>query len=220
MKKLKIILVDDHKVFRKGLKIVVEDYNFSKVVAEATTGDEFLEIMDNYEVDLVFMDINMPGLTGFETTKLALQKNKNLKIIAMSGNDDIVSVNEMLISGALGYLEKDVDYDEIHAAIRVVNEGKMFFSTKILVKLTQNAGKRIQQIKSKNDNYDLTKREAQVLELICKGFSDIQIAEKLNIVERTVEKHKANLYQKTDTQNALNLALFAFKNNLIQIENL
>lgn len=218
MKKLKIILVDDHKVFRKGLKIVIEDLNTCKVIQECSTGEEFLEIIDNIKVDLVFMDINMPGLNGFETTKKALEKKENLRIIAMSANNDIASINKMLLSGAIGYLEKDVDYDEIHEAIISISEGKNYFSNNVLIKLTKNAGKLIKSKKGKREKEKLSKREFEVLELISKGLSNIQIAEELHLSERTIEKHKENLYLKTNTENALNLVLYAFRYNIVQLD--
>ena len=127
MKNQKVIIVDDHKVFRKGLKIVINDYEFAEVVAEASSGEEFLEIIEEVKADIVFMDINMPNINGFEATRKALIKNKKLCIIAMSANDDIASITEMLSSGAIGYLEKDVDYDEIHFAIKNLAEQKTIF---------------------------------------------------------------------------------------------
>lgn len=216
MNKIKVIIVDDHKVFRKGLAIVIEDSKLAIVVDECHSGEDFLEKILNTDCDLVFMDINLPGISGFEATLKALEIKNNFKIIAMSANDDIGSVNKMLNSGASGYLGKDVDYEDIHKAISNVIKGTNYFSNNILIKLSNN----ISQSNKNNENeilkLNLTKRELEVLELICKGYNNYQIAEKLFIAERTVEKHKANLYVKTDTDNALNLALFAFKKNIIQ----
>ena len=217
MKKQKVIIVDDHKVFRKGLKIIIEDYEFAEVVAEASTGEEFLKIIEQTEADIVFMDINMPNINGFEATRKALEKKRSLSIIGMSANDDIASITEMLSSGAKGYLEKDVDYDEIHQAIKYLAQQKNYFSANIFIKLTKNINKQITKKRINVGYNNITKRELDVLELICKGLSNFEISEKLHISARTVEKHKSNLYIKTETENALKLALFAFRNELVEM---
>ncbi len=217
MQKQKVIIVDDHKVFRKGLQIIVDDCDIAEVVAEASSGEEFLEIINNIEVDIVFMDINMSELDGFETTKRALKIKKNLKIIAMSANNDLASIKEMLSSGAKGYLVKDVDYDEIHSAIKSLADNRSYFSENIFIKLTQNISDRTTKLKAKKEQSNLTKREYEILELICTGLSNFEISEKLFISERTVEKHKANLFVKTDTENSLKLALYAFRNDIVSI---
>ena len=217
MKKQKVIIVDDHKVFRKGLKIIIEDYEFAEVVAEASTGEEFLKIIEQTEADIVFMDINMPNINGFEATRKALEKKRSLNIIGMSANDDIASITEMLSSGAKGYLEKDVDYDEIHQAIKYLAQQKNYFSANIFIKLTKNINKQITKKRINVGYNNITKRELDVLELICKGLSNFEISEKLHISARTVEKHKSNLYIKTETENALKLALFAFRNELVEM---
>ena len=217
MKKQKVIIVDDHKIFRKGLRIVINDYEFAEVVAEASTGEEFLKLIKEVQADIVFMDINMPNINGFEATRKALLKNNKLRIIGMSANDDIASITEMLSSGAIGYLEKDVDYDEIHQAIKDLAEQKSYFSANVFIKLATNITKQSAK-KRINEEYDsITKREQDILELVCKGLSNFEISEKLFISERTVEKHKANLYAKTNTENALKLVLFAFKNDLVEM---
>ncbi len=217
MRKQKVIIVDDHKVFRKGLKIVINDCEIAEVVAEASSGEEFLKLIEKAEADIVFMDINMQDVNGFEATRKALLINKGLRIIAMSANDDIASITEMLSCGAIGYLEKDVDYDEIHQAIKDLAEQKSYFSANVFIKLTKNITKQSSKKRINEEYNSITKREQDVLKLICKGLSNFEISEKLFISERTVEKHKANLYAKTNTENALKLVLFAFKNDLVEM---
>jgi len=217
MRKQKVIIVDDHKVFRKGLKIVINDCEIAEVVAEASSGEEFLKLIEKAEADIVFMDINMQDVNGFEATRKALLINKDLRIIAMSANDDIASITEMLSCGAIGYLEKDVDYDEIHQAIKDLAEQKSYFSANVFIKLTKNITKQSSKKRINEEYNSITKREQDVLKLICKGLSNFEISEKLFISERTVEKHKANLYAKTNTENALKLVLFAFKNDLVEM---
>ena len=218
MNKQKIIIVDDHKIFRKGLKMIIDDSEFAEVIAEYSTGAQFLEDRDNKPSNIVFMDINMPGISGYETTRKAVLKDKDLCIIGMSANDDIASIHKMLNSGAKGFLEKDVDYDEIHHAIKNLSEKKNYFSSNIYIKLTRNILDKRSSKKKPSEIYNITKREMQVLKLVCKGHSNYELSEKLNISIRTIEKHKAALYTKTNTENVLNLALFAFREELVNFK--
>ena len=215
MRTQKIIIVDDHKIFSKGLIAAIEEFDFAKVVADVASGEEFLEIIQSIDADIVFMDINLPKINGFETTKKALKINNKLNIIAMSINNDIVSINEMLYSGAKGYLEKSVDLDEIEQAIINISKQKNYFSSNIFLKLSKNINKRKKNTNSNIKYYKISNREKDVLIHICKGLSNYEISEKLFISERTVEKHKANLYSKTNTSNVLNLALFALHNEIV-----
>jgi len=113
--------------------------------------------------------------------------------------------------------KREIDYDEIHLAIKYLAEQKSYFSANIFIKLTKNIKYQVSKKRTKAGYNDITKREQDVLELICKGLSNFEISEKLFISERTVEKHKANLYAKTNTENALKLALFAFQNDLVEM---
>ncbi len=156
-------------------------------------------------------------MNGFEATKKALAKKQNLSIIGMSANEDIASITEMLASGAKGYLGKDVDYDEIHQAIKYLEQQKNYFSANVFIKLSKTVNRQVVPKKRTIGYNTISDREQDVLELICKGFSNNEISEKLFISVRTVEKHKANLYLKTETENALNLVLYAFRNDLVEM---
>lgn len=214
--KHKVVVVDDHKIFRNGLKMVLETIDDVEVVAEASNGIDFLEILDQQKVDLVFMDVNMPQLCGVETTSSALNKNENLKVIALTSYDTFDTIDKMLNAGADGYLLKDADYNEIIEAIDAVMSGSNFFSPKILKELTQRVSK--QRITSKKNNYDeLSKREHEILKLLCEGLSKKEIAKKLNISERTVEKHRENLMSKTNTNSTIALVVNAFKTGYAEI---
>lgn len=218
MRKQKVIIVDDHKIFRKGLRTVIEDYGKAEIVGEAASGEEFLELMDTCDADIVFMDINLPYVNGYEATRKVLVKKSDLSIVGLSANDDIASIKEMLAAGAKGYMGKDVDYDEIHQALKYLSEQKKYFSTDILIKLTNDIDNQTSEKPKGVGDYVISDRELDVLECICEGLSNYQIAEKLFISIRTVEKHKANLYNKTGTENVLNLALYAFHNDLVNVK--
>jgi DNA-binding NarL/FixJ family response regulator len=215
--KSKVIIVDDHTIFREGFKLVLDTIAGVKVVGEAANGRELLSLMEHNKPDLVFMDINMPLLNGVEATKKALKINPEIKIIALSSFDDIDSINNMLYAGVEGYLVKDADYTEIEKAIDDVMSGKNFFSNSILVKLTVGATKKKDEAQKKESLPELTKREQEILQLLCKGSSKSEIADKLHISERTVEKHKENLLSKTGTNNTVNLVLFALKHKMAEL---
>jgi DNA-binding NarL/FixJ family response regulator len=215
MDKHKIVIVDDHKVFRKGLRMVIETRSTATVTGEFSSGEQFLEQISSIRCDMIFMDISMPVLDGFETTETALKINPKLKIIGMSANDDIASVNKLLEAGAVGFLSKNADFDEIHDAIKYTAAGDNYFSGNVLIKLSKSFGKSAQKKQQSNIVDELSKREYEVLQLICQGLSNQEIADKLNITDRTVEKHKSNLYLKTNTENILNLVLFAFKSDIV-----
>ena len=219
MEKYKIAIVDDHKIFRNGLKLLLNKISNISVVAEAENGKEFIDIIEKFkgDIDIVFMDINMPLLDGIDTTEEVLKKYPGLKIIALTtfGNDEYL--NKMMYAGAEGYMLKNSELDDFKKAVEKVANGGNYFSEEILATFTKNiVSKKIEE-KEKADLPELTKREIEVLELICKGYSNDKIGEKLFISSRTVERHKTNLIFKSETHNTLNLVIYAFKHKLMKL---
>ena len=214
---LKVIIADDHKVYREGFKLVVNSINNVSVVAEAENGNQLLDILKKKKADIVFMDINMPGLGGIEATKKALEIAPDIKIIALTSLEGTEFINKMLYAGVEGYMLKDADYNEFEEAIENVTKGKNYFSSKILMNLTKNTFENKKEEVRKKKLPQLTKREKEVLTLICNGNSKTEISDQLNISERTVEKHKENLLSKTETSNTVNLVIYAFKNKLAEV---
>ncbi|MCD4791432.1 MAG: response regulator transcription factor [Bacteroidales bacterium] len=216
MKTHNVIVVDDHEIFRNGLKLLLNKIANVKVIAEASNGLEFLEVIKKHKADLVFMDINMPILDGIDTTEQVRKEFPALKIIALTTFGDIEFFDKMIYAGVVGYMLKTSELDDFKKAINKVMKGGNYFSEEILANVTKETI--IQQHDKQNTVVQkLSKRELQVLELICKGYSNRRIAENLNISYRTIERHKTNLLLKTDTHNAVNLVIFAFKNNLVDI---
>ncbi len=204
-----IIIVDDHRLFRNGLKFILSEIDNIEVLSEASNGLECMEILKNYKPDLVLMDINMPEMNGVETTEKALKMYPDLKILVLSMFGDDEYYNTMIELGVKGFLLKDADNNELITAVKKVLGGDSFFSQDLLLKL----------IKTKTDEpaIKLSDREKEVLTLICKGYSNFEIAEELHISQRTVERHRANLLFKTDSNNSISLVIFAIKNNLVKI---
>ncbi len=216
--KYNIFLVDDHKIFRDGFKLLLKSINDIGTIDEAANGQEFLEKIENKKPDVVFMDVVMPVMDGAEATKKALKKYPGLKIIALSGYDNDDIMNKMIYAGVEGYITKDTDASEIQEAIKQVMDGNNYFSNHILIKLTKNTMKKKTEEKRLKNLPRLTRRELEILGLLCKGLTKWDIASQLDISERTVEKHKENLMTKTETKSTVNLILFALKNKISSIK--
>jgi DNA-binding NarL/FixJ family response regulator len=185
-----------------------------EVVAEATNGQEFLNLLDSTQVDIVLMDINMPNLNGIEATRLALAKLPDLKVIALSSHEDEAYLEKMIDAGVKGFLLKNIDKEVLSRALQLVVQDKPFFSEEFMPYFTK---KFVAEKTSVNPNTQLSKRELEVLQLIASGFSNHEIADKLFISLRTVTNHRAALYQKTGTNNTAALLSMAIKNNWVKI---
>ena len=216
---IKVILVDDHKMFREGLKFALSQMEGIEVIGEASDGSQFLEVLKEKKPDVVLMDISMPKMDGVEATLQALQINPEIKIITLSMFSDPEYYQKMVAAGTKGFLVKETGVDELHKAIKIVNEGGTYFSQQLLQNIIVNISNPVVK-SSRNRIVDLTKREEEVLELICKGYSNKEIADSLFISQKTVEGHKSNLMDKTNTKSAINLMLFAIKNQLIDSSSL
>jgi DNA-binding NarL/FixJ family response regulator len=213
---VKVFIVDDHEIFRNGLKMVFSKNQEMEIVGEADSGEQFLSLLENLNVDVVLMDIKMGGINGIETTKRALQKRPELKILVLSTFGEEEFLEQILQAGAKGFSLKNVVKETLFSAIRLINEGQNYFSPELLPYFTK---------RYMNDNNDtksavLTQRELEVLNLISKGFSNEEIAERLFISKRTVDTHKNNLISKTGSKNIVSLLIYAIKHNLVDIENM
>jgi len=217
MKKFKVIIVDDHEIFRIGLKLLLNKIDNVEVVAEASNGKEFLELISKVKADIIFMDISMPILDGIEATEKVLEKYPQLKIIALTTFAKTEYFDGMIYAGIEGFMLKNSGPEDFKNAIEKVMNGGNFFSEEMLAKLTRRVvNEKIAKTK-KEKLPDLSKREYEVLELICRGFSNEKIGENLYISSRTVERHKTNIISKTGTRNTLNLVIYAFKNKLVEL---
>lgn len=210
--KIKILLVDDHEIFRNGLIMVLSKLKNIEVVGEASNGLEFLKILEEHkDTEIVLIDIKMPIMNGIEATKEALSKYPNLKVIALTMFGDDEYIDNMLEAGAKGFLLKNVNKEGLSRAIKAVSENHNYFSEELLSFFTKKKKlneKAPQQIA-------LTKREIEVLQLIAKGLSNQEIAEKLFISTRTVDGHKTNLIAKTESKNVVGLLSYALKHKLV-----
>lgn len=213
MKPLNLYLVDDHALFREGLKFLLSKLDFVAEIYEAENGADFIQKLRQQPADLVLLDIEMPVMNGIESAQKALEIDPEIKIIALSMYSDESYYSSMIEAGACGFLLKNSNFSEVKKAILDVSEGKNYFSLEILQAILT----RLNRKKTSQPNNELTERETEILFHICKGLSNAEIAEKLCISKRTVDKHRENLLQKTQSKNTANLVIFAIKNGYFHI---
>ncbi len=210
---IRVIIVDDHEIFRYGLKFIINKLEYAKVVGEAGNGIEFLHLLDRQETDLVLMDIEMPGIKGDEATRKALEKYPNLKIIALSGHVNDANILMMLEAGVKGFLIKNIHIDVLDRALQAVYNGKTYYSEELWDYFTR---KSLHETKAE-ERINFTPREMDVLKLLATGLNSKQIGEQLFVSERTVVGHKSNLMSKTNSKNTVSLLSYAIRNQLITI---
>jgi len=216
--KTKIIIVDDHLLFREGIKLLIETEGLGIVIAEADNGKIFIEMLKKHKPDLVLMDIEMPEMGGIEATIKAKEIYPDLKISALTMLNNKESYTEMIKAGAMGFVLKTSGKQILEKAIKTLIEGDSYFSNEQLRQaiLNSNEENQINEIAVFN-NIEFTKKEIEILHYMCKGFSTEEIAKKLSRSVKTIESHRSNLLGKTNTKNAVNLVLFAIKNKLVSI---
>lgn len=203
---VKIALVDDHTLFRNGLKgllLANPDYD---VVGEFSDGSQFIAALPTLEVEVVFMDISMPNMDGKTATKLALRQRPELKIIALTMFGEQQYLEQMAEAGVVGFLKKDSDIQEVYSAIESVVAGECILPEWVDA-----------EAKSQTDPDALSERELSVLSAICQGLSTPQIAEQLSISRRTVDAHRARILEKTGCNNTASLVAYAVKMNLVEV---
>lgn len=212
--KRKVILVDDHTLFRNGLRILLNNMENYHVVGEASNGKQFIDLLQKEVPDLVLMDISMPVMDGIEASTLAHEMYPDLKIITLSMYGEEDYYYKMVDAGVKGFVLKNSDIKEVKNALDVVYDGGSFFSSELLQNLVNNLKS---SSKSKEFQAELSEREMEILILICKGLSNQEIGDQLFISKRTVDKHRANILEKSDSKNTAQLVVYAIKNRLVEL---
>ena len=212
----KIVLVDDHTLFRNGLRTLLGGIEGFKVVAEASNGLELLELLERSLPDVVLLDIEMPKMNGIAAAEEALRRWPGLKIITLSMYGDEDYYFRMVSLGVKGFILKNSDIKDVVAAIEAVVEGGSFFSQELLFNLVSNL-KSAPSVVPDDSAEQLSQRESEILLHICRGESNNEIADALFISKRTVDKHRSNILAKTGCKNTANLVVYAIKNNLVEI---
>lgn len=208
----RIALVDDHALFRTGLRGLIEHSTPHRVVAEAASGEEFLDMLQGLEADVIFMDFSMPGMNGAETTERALERRPDLRIITLSMFGEESYYTRMVKAGACGFLLKDSAIGEVIEAIdQVMTEGS-YFSPQLLMSITRHM-----HFENSTENDPLSEREKEILVAICRGLSNQEIADELFISKRTVDKHRANILEKTECKNTAALVVYAIRTGIVEV---
>lgn len=189
-----------------------------EVVGEASNGKTFLEMIDDLEVDIVIMDIAMPGIDGITATTKVLEKHPEIKVIALTMFSDEEYYYKMIQAGVTGYILKESGKEELAAALNTVITGENYFSQKILHNIIVNMNN-VKTFKNATNTEEikLTKRETEILTLICQGMSNAEISDKLCLSLRTIEGHKSNLLGKTGVKNSISLVMYAMKHHLVEL---
>ncbi|MFT3737992.1 MAG: response regulator transcription factor [Breznakibacter sp.] len=207
--KAKVVIVDDHKVLRSGLALLLNQSPHFQVVAEASNGWEFVNLLSSIVPDVVLMDINMPVMDGIEATRQALKKIPDLKILVLSMHDEEEYYNTMINAGVKGFVLKETDHMELEQAILSVLNDRPYFSQALLLSLLKK--------KTTAPEIAFSKREAEILKLMSDGMVSTEIAKRMHMSLRTVEKTRSDLLFKTGTNNSISLILFALRHKLITL---
>ncbi|MGX9133365.1 response regulator [Rummeliibacillus sp. JY-2-4R] len=221
----KIIIVDDHQLFREGVKRILDFEDSFNVIAEGDDGIDVLNLYETYQPDVVLMDINMPQKNGVEATSELLEKHPDAKVIILSIHDDESYVSHALKSGALGYMLKEMDANEIVDAIKIVAAGGSYLHPKVTKNLVaeyrrlserENKGS-FHQTEIRRPFHLLTKRECEVLQLLTDGQSNRAIGETLFISEKTVKNHVSSILQKMNVNDRTQAVVTAIKNGWVEV---
>jgi DNA-binding NarL/FixJ family response regulator len=218
MNKIKVLLVDDHQIILEGVKTMLIDEEEIDFIGCASNGARALEMIKEKSPDIVISDISMPDMTGIElTTKMTEQfPDTKMLILSMYTTDDYIF--NAIKAGAKGILPKqETNKEMLMEALRIINEGEEYFAPNISRNLMRSYVARIKNINvsDKSKNYSLTVREKEILRLYVEGFSNLEVATKLNISIRTVETHKNNIMQKFGFKSTVEMVKFALKNNIV-----
>jgi len=214
----RIIIVDDHVLFREGIKLLIETEGMGIVIAEAENGQVFLKLLETLDPDLVLMDIEMPVMDGLEATTKAMALKPHLKILALTMLSQKNNYTGMINAGALGFVLKSSGKQELEKAIKTVTGGESYFSNELLRQIIKNIGNQPSApIVSSGPDVEFTDRELEVLLCFSQGLTASEIADKLCRSIKTVEAHRSKLLQKSNTKNTINLVLYAIKNKLVNI---
>jgi DNA-binding NarL/FixJ family response regulator len=216
--KVSIIIADDHRIFRKGLKSLLSEKEQIQVMAEADDGDEALEMARKYKPKIVIMDIGMPKMDGIEATRQIRERLPETEVIILSMHAKKAYIDQVLQAGAKGYVLKDSDEENLIAAINTVYNGGFYLDSPIADQVLSDyfGGAAKRELKEQSD--PLSEREKEVLKLLAEGHSNQEVADILCISRKTVENHRAHIVRKTGVQGQVGLTKYAARIGLIDLD--
>ncbi len=215
-REITILLADDHKILRHGLKQAIDNEEDMQVIAEARDGRTALKLTLEKNPDVIIMDVSMPDLNGMEASRQILAEHPDVKIIALSMHSERHYIMGMLKAGVSGYILKTNAFDELAAAVRSVTTGKAYLSREITGLVIESAVK-VNSGTPVTDSEKLSSREIEVLQLIAEGKTTAYMADHLNISRKTVETHRQNLKKKLNLKSIAELTKFAIKEGITSL---
>ena len=228
MKPTTIIIIDDHELFREGVKRILDYEKCFQVVAEGSDGQEALSLVEQHKPDVVLMDINMPTVNGIEATRQLIEVNPDTKVIILSIHDDESYVSHSLKTGASGYLLKEMDATSLVEAVKIVADGGAYLHPKVTHNLVKEYRRLAisgqgrttfspQDMEIRRPLHLLTRRECEVLQLLADGKSNRGIGDTLYISEKTVKNHVSNILQKMNVNDRTQAVVVAIKNGWVDV---
>jgi DNA-binding NarL/FixJ family response regulator len=215
MNKIKVLIADDHKIIRVGLRGLIGLSQDIDVVAEAENGTEVIDLVNKNHIDVVLMDIDMGNTSGIETTQQLKREHPEVNVLGLTMHEEQEYIIEMLEAGASGYLLKNTGLEELLTAVRTAAKGDSYFSQPVSATLLQAITRKKTDVPVRPaSDSPLTERELQVLQLIAQEYSNGQIAEKLFISIRTVDTHRRNLLEKLPAKNTAGLVKYAIEKGI------
>lgn len=214
---IRILIADDHKIIRDGLRTLIEREADMEVVGEAQTGRQAIKIARQHHPDIVIMDITMPDLNGIDATRQILSEVKDVRVIALSMHSDKHFVEQMLRAGVSGYLLKDCAFEELNRAVHTVALGRVYLCSEVAGDVVHGFLDQIKRDKALSAAA-LTLREREVLQLIAEGHNTRTVSERLNISTKTVETHRKNIMEKLETTSIAELTKIALREGLTSLD--
>ncbi|HRC32391.1 MAG TPA: response regulator transcription factor [Bacteroidia bacterium] len=213
---IQIGLVDDHKLFRSGLRALITAFEKYEVVMEAGNGQEFINQLPHHNLDVVLMDLEMPVMDGLATIKILKEEFPKIKVIIVSMHSEEKFIAHLMELGARGYLLKNANPEDIDIAIQSVSETGYYFTEMVSQVLLHGLVKREKVKPTFNILETLTARETEIVKLICKEYTTPEMADKLFLSPRTIEGHRNSIMEKTHARNTAGIVVFAMKNGLYE----
>ena len=212
---IKILIADDHQVFRDGIQSILEDLEDIQVLSQAADGQEVMDKLPLFQPDIILMDITMGNINGIETTKWVKEHYPQIKILVLSMHDESDYIIREIEAGASGYILKDAGSDEMIRAIRAVANGHTYYDQQVAAVMAEHFTRNKERT-ARLAELPLSRRELEVLQLIAEEHTNPEIASKLFISIRTVDTHRRNLIAKIDVKNTAGLVKYAIRHGLVE----
>lgn len=210
---IKIIIADDHPLSLVGFEKLLDDPEF-ELIGQASNGEELIELAKNLKPDVIITDIKMPGIDGIEATKQIIKDFPNMAIIAVSMIDEYNLIIDMVEAGAKGYLLKSAHPNEIIAAIHAVHAGEIYYCKETTSHMVRMLAQNDYKVMQEDTRSQFSEQEINIIELVCRGLSNKEVARDLNLKKRKIEWHREQIMQKLNVKNTAGIVAFAIKNKI------